>query len=459
MPFDPILAAIRFGTGLSPVLPPPGSAKAMLAQLTGRDDVARQLPIAPFTEARPTLNQLRDAKRAARTAAGTAQAGAARDAARARNLEAVTTRQRHFATTLARGVIAPEGGLRERMLSFWADHFTVTSRSGNTVHLITPFVEEAIRPHLGGRFGDMLLAVTTHPMMLAYLDQSRSIGPNSAAARRDGGGLNENLARELLELHTVGVDGPYDQADVRQLAELLTGLSWTPERGMEYRPTHAEPGAETVLGTTFAEAPRFDTIRSALQMLATHPATAAHLARKLAVHFVSDDPDPDLVAALEAQFLDTRGDLAAVTAALLDHPASWAPEARKVKPPLGYMQSALRALAVPPEMLIEADRQTWRRLIERPLRVMGQTWERAPGPDGWPEAAGAWITPQGMAGRIDWAMRAPTELLAALPDPRDFVMTALGPEPPEPVVFAARAAESLPEGIGVILASAAFQRR
>ncbi len=458
MPFDPTLAAIRFGTGLSPRHAPPRDAGAMLAALVAPDVAAQTHPIAPFASAEPSLRAFRSLSRARRAALGTQQEAAAEAAFQDIRLRARDQRAVHFHATLARGIMTPDG-FRERLALFWSDHFTVRARNAFGGHLVAPYVEEAIRPHLTGRFADMLRAVVTHPMMLDYLDQSRSMGPNSPAGQRQGRGLNENLARELLELHTLGVDGPYGQADVRQLAALLTGLMHDPDAGFDYRPRMAEPGAETVLGITYSPRAELATVHAALDDLAAHPATAAHLARKIAVHFVSDDPEPALVEALRDRFLVTDGDLMAVWAALLDHPAAWAPERAKVKPPFAYVQSALRALDVPVARIIALDLAASRRWLSGPLTVMGQSWEEPPGPDGWPEEAAAWVTPQGMAGRIGWAMDVPGAMMDVLPDPRDFVRTALGEGAPEAVAFAARAAESVSDGIGVILSSPAFNRR
>jgi len=459
LPFDPIIAATRFGTGLSPVLPAPASVAAMLAALAGPDLMARAHPIAGFAAARPSVADFRAANRARRAARDTDQAAAVEAEYDALRADAGALWLAQFGTSLARAVMAPDG-LRERLVTFWADHFTVRARNSFGSHLVTSYVEDAIRPHVTGRFATMLRAVTTHPMMLAYLDQSESIGPNSQIGQRRDRGLNENLAREVMELHTLGVGGPYTQADVRELAELLTGLGWDPDTGqMTYRANQAEPGAETVLGQTFSDQARIETVDAALDALAAHPATASHIARKLAVHFIADDPDPALVAVLDAAFRHSGGDLLAVTSALLDAPQSWAAPARKVKPPTGFVISALRALDVPVATIIQTDLREARRRFINPLTVMGQPWEDPGGPDGWPEAAADWITPQFMAGRIQWAMNAPERLLPDLPDPRDFVLTALGPGAPDPVVFAAGAAEDRALGIGVILASAAFQRR
>ena len=461
MPFDPTIAAIRFGTGLSPLIAPPDSVAAMLAALTGPDRIAADWPIpaysalAPDTAALRLLNRdrnrARDAGQAAQAASLDAEVKAMRDANRGIGDAA-------FLATLIRGAVAPDG-LRERLTAFWADHFTVKANQGAIRHLVTPYVEEAIRPHLAGRFADMLRAVVTHPMMLNFLNQSASVGPNAPAANGGRRGLNENLARELLELHTVGVGAAYGQADVRELAELLTGLSVDNAGVFGFDPRKAEPGAETVLGVTYGADATVDNVMAALENIAIHPATARHIVGKLAVHFVADTPDSGLVDALTARFTDTGGDLGAVYATLLDHPAAWARERAKVKPPVAYLTSALRALAVPPDVLIGLDRRDLNVTLQRPLRVMGQDWERPIGPDGWPEAAAAWITPQGMAGRIDWALSMPEILRPDLPDPRQFVRDALGDSAPATVTFAAGAAATRAEGVAMVLSAPAFQRR
>lgn len=459
MTFDPVMAEIRFGVGLSPDRAPPGSVDDMLTVLAGPDRMARAWPIARFAAAEPSFASIRAAALAVRDAPDAeaeARAMAHRDQLRENGREMYAA---NLATEVARTVDTTDG-MRERLNRFWADHFTVRAVSGAVRHLVSPYIEEAIRPHVTGRFADMLRAVIVSPMMLLYLDQHLSLGPNSEAARKQGRGLNENLARELLELHTLGVGGAYTQTDVRELAELLTGLGWSARRGFRFRPNSAEPGAETVLGVDYGGgAPSLDDILDAMEGLALHPDTARHLARKLAVHFIAPDPDPMLVETMAARYLAANGDLLAMVEGMLLHPAAWSPPARNVKLPFDYIASGLRALAVPPEVVAGASLQQVRQVVQFPMRVMGQTWQAPTGPDGWPEAAEEWITPQGMAGRISWAMQAPERLVDALPDPRDFVHHALGPEPPEPVAFAARAAETRSDGVGVILASAAFHRR
>ena len=460
MGFDPVIASRRFGMGRSPAVKDPRSVAEMMAALTGPDLAAEAFPIPGQSQMQPTVAELREAATVRHDARGTAAEEAAAEAQRMLRDQARAGVIRNAMAVFARAVTTGDG-FRERLTAFWADHFTVRARQGLTTHLVTPFITDAIRPHLTGRFADMLTAVVLHPMMLVYLDQARSIGPNSRVGLRRDQGLNENLARELLELHTVGVDGAYTQTDVTQLAELLTGLSIDGEGEFRFRQDIVEPGAETVLGQSYGGKRRgqLDAIREALKDLATHPDTARHIAHKLATHFVADTPPEALVDALSEVWRDSGGDLAAVTGALLNHPDAWQPEARKVLPPQQFIASGLRALAVPPESLFDLDRPDTGRVFLRSMQDMGQPWEQPPGPDGWPEEAVAWITPQGMASRITWAMTAPGRVLPDLPDPRLFAEAALGPNLPEPVRFAASAAETRREGVGLVLASAAFQRR
>ena len=454
MAFDPVTACVRFGLGLRPGEAPPASAEAMLARLSGPDEAAARWPLPGGL---PDWGEYAAASRLRRQGGTEAerQRGAER---RQRLLDASREARAAQARALVARMMGSPDGLRERLALFWADHFTAVARNVFGGHLIAPFWEEAVRPHVAGRFGDMLRAAVTHPVMLGYLDQSRSVGPGSEVGLRRGRGLNENLARELLELHTLGVGGPYGQGDVRQLAELLSGLAVDGQGRAVYQPRRAEPGAETVLGTTFPAEASLATVEAALDALARHPATARHIGRKLAAHFVAAEPPEALVEALAAAFRDTGGDLLAVTAALLGRPEAWAPERLKVRPPLEFLVASLRALGTPEGAILALGERETRRVLLNPLRTMGQPWQEPSGPDGWPEEPEAWVTPQFNAGRIDWAMNRPEEL-GDLPDPRELVVAALGPAPPEAVAFAALAAERASEGVGCVLASAAFQRR
>ena len=259
----------------------------------------------------------------------------------------------------------------ERLAMFWSNHFSLSTAKGAVQGLVGAFEREAIRPHIAGRFADLLYAATTHPAMLRYLDNTASAGPQSAVARRAGAaeggrpprgvGLNENLARELLELHTLGaadgtqgggdgaaVYGPwggYTQADIVALAAVLSG--W---RGpMPAQPAAVfdarwhQPGPKRLLGRSYPEGP--DALRQVLDDLARHPSTARHLATKLVRHVVADAPPPSLVDRLARRFTDTDGDLAAVADALLTAPEAWQPAPlRKLKSPEEFVVSSARLL-------------------------------------------------------------------------------------------------------------------
>ncbi|MGR3365895.1 DUF1800 domain-containing protein [Sagittula sp.] len=460
MSYDPILAEIRFGCGLSPAHAPPGSARDMLERLAGPDHMAELWPIdgpEVLMDRQKTFLELLRQRREAKGDAVQLKS-IARDIRKLRKAGRAA-QMRWFGQSLRRR-IGSEDGFRERLAFFWGDHFTAMGQGGALQNGTSPYVEGAIRPYLAGRFADMLKAVTASPLMLNYLNQASSIGPGSAAAvrrKKSWAGLNENLARELMELHTLGAGGPYGQKDVTELAQLLTGFSFTHKRGFVFRPEYAEPGPETVLGKSYggAEPARLDEVLALLEDLAAHPATAQHLSRKLAVHFISSTPDPELVEAMAARYRETDGQLLAVYEAMLSHPAAWQGPG-KVKPPVDFITSALRALAV--EELPTGNRKRMERFFFRPLRMMGQTWETPDGPNGWPEEDASWVTPLALAARLQWALAIPGQVYGALPDPRQFLTAALGDRAHDSLRFAAGAAEGRREGIALILASPSFQR-
>ncbi|WP_428928280.1 DUF1800 domain-containing protein [Marinibacterium sp. SX1] len=461
MTFSPYLAEIRFGCGLSPVLDPPADAAALLDGLSALDAMVQRHPIEDFAGFNERILRIQGLYRQRNEAGETAESDRLTEEIRALRRDTDQSRVRWAMQRCLRWAHTTTG-FRERLVQFWADHFTATGKTDLMLYSNAAFVESAIRPNLAGRFADLLIAAVTHPVMLNALDQMNSAGPNSPAVARQKNlkGMNENLAREVLELHTLGAGGPYGQGDVREFAELLTGITYRAKHGgLRYFEGWAEPGAETLLGRTYGAEPGLDNIHDALTDLARHPATAAHVARKLAVHFVADRPDPDLVAHVERRFTETDGDLAQVYAALLEHPASWAPGLSNVKPPFDFMASAGRALNLPDEPAGQMDHGQLYGLLFAPLALMGQPWAEPSGPDGWPEEDEAWITPQGLSARMRWAMDAPQRFRPDLPDPREFVDQALGPYVTEPVRFAARAAESRSEAIGLVLSSPAFQRR
>lgn len=450
----PELAAIRLGFGLSPLMPPPAGVEEVLASVAAAG---------PGPDG-ATLDQARDVMaRLAGFAKDRKRDGSEGQAAyRAYNRELALMPMVDLRQRLARAVDAP-AGFGERLVQFWSDHFTTRSKASNTHPLRMAFIDEAIRPHLGGPFEQMLIAANTHPMMLRYLDQGSSVGPNSRAAQNNAGrnlGLNENLARETIELHTLGVNAGYEQEDVRQLAELLTGLTFRPRTDERFLKNQAEPGAETVLGQSYGDGPaRIEDIHAVLTDLARHPATARHLSRKLALHFVSDQPSDALVGDLTAVWRETGGDLSQVYDVLVRHPDLATAFRQKVRQPFDYVASALRALGLSGEALLAIEPKQIRNRIGGALTRMGQPWYEPVGPDGWPEPAADWITPQGLAARIEFSLTAPARLVETLPDPRDFLRTTLGATAGEAINWAVPKAESAREGVAIVLASNDFNRR
>ncbi len=458
MLFTPEIAAIRFGEGLAPKINSPTSIDEVLQQLKGPDFAALEFPIEPlatFHKNIANVQALKKAWRRGRKGANEEELSKAYNLARR---EINLRLQGAFAPVLCRSITSAQP-FRERLTRFWADHFTAFGKNNLTKNAVPAYIEEAIRPHINGRFADMLKAVVSSPMMLEYLDQNSSVGPNSRGAKKRRG-LNENLARELLELHTVGVGAAYTQTDVRQLAELLTGMSTKESSGFVFHAEIAEPGAETVLGQTYGGGPPLvDDVMEFLEDVALRPATAAHISRKIAVHFTSDQPDPGMISEMADVYLATGGKLPTVYEVMLRHPFAWESFGQKVKQPVDFIVSALRVLEVPPASLHKFNQTKRNAYVITPMTAMGQRWFRPNGADGWPEEEEAWVTPQGLAARIQWAMSAPSAFFRSLPDPRKFVASALGGVADGRVLFAANAAETRREGVGLVLASPAFQRR
>lgn len=349
-------------------------------------------------------------------------------------------------------------GFAERLFAFWTDHFTVSPNALVERYLLSNYFETAIRPHIAGRFADMLSAVVQHPSMIKYLDQNVSIGPNSTNGQRQNRGLNENLAREVLELHTLGVGGPYTQNDVREFAELLTGLSIGRE-GTVFLAIKAEPGAEQILGQSYGGGrAKLSAITNFLEDLAMKPATARHLARKLAVHFIGPDHPQDLIEEMVAEYLANDGVLIAMYQALLAHPAAGAPLGQKIRPPFEYMVACFRAIGVTEQSFRALPQRDFRKSLLDGMVNMGQTPFRPPGPDGWPEEPENWISPPLLAARIQWASNLARDHGNQL-DPRALLTQIVGDNPPGALSFAISAAEAKWEGVALMLISPAMMRR
>ena len=355
--------------------------------------------------------------------------------------------QTQAAAQLANAVTTP-APFRERLVWFWTNHFTVSLRRGECTAVAAAFVEEAIRPHLTGPFGDMVLAVMRHPAMLLYLDNATSFGPNSPLGHRTNRGLNENLARECLELHTVTPLAGYTQADVTAFAKILTGWSFdlkTDPPDFRYRPFAHEPGIQTVLGQQFPPDQAGGT--AALAFLANHQATHRSLATKLVRHFVADDPPPSAVRTIETVLRDTKGNMGAASAALVKLDAAWQP-ATKLRTPMDLVIASVRALDIPPDRFPN---------MVGILAGLGQPLWTAPAPNGWPDRAADWTAPEAMLRRIDWVIGFAGRI--GNRDVTEIAEATLGPMLRPETSKAIRRAGSRRDAMALLLTSPEFQRR
>jgi uncharacterized protein (DUF1800 family) len=342
-------------------------------------------------------------------------------------------------------------GFSERLVWFWSNHFCVSadkirSMSGAYEH-------EAIRPHVLGPFADLLLAAESHPAMLFYLDNLGSMGTNSVAGINRSRGLNENFARETLELHTLGVRSGYTQDDVIGFANVLTG--WTlvppagsPEHGGEFtfNPRLHEPGAQKILGKVY-EQEGVDQGRAVLRDLAAHPATATHLATKLASHFVADTPPPALVERMAKTFLDSSGDLKELAKAMVSSDESWAQPATKLKRPSEWVVSMVRASGI---VQVDPARFTAGQAL------LGEPLWRPSSPKGFPDDEASWI--DGMGRRLDVANNF-AERVAGKVDPEGVIEDVLGSTVSGELKQAVGRAESRQQALALLFMSAEFQRR
>ena len=377
--------------------------------------------------------------------------------ARSRLLTAATTR-RPFA---------------ERLQWFWANHFTVSLAKGTTRGLVGAFERDAVRPNIAGSFEQLLLASTTHPAMLRYLNNGQSAGPNSAIvarlARRGNRtdeqaprvtGLNENLAREVLELHTLGADSArganpvYTQADVTQFARVLTGWRVGYQESDDRQRFDAawhEPGSKTVVGRSYGEGPQ--ALREVLHDLAHHPATAHFIATKLARHFVADDPPAALVDRLAEVYQRSDTQLAPVYRALIASPEAWRPQALKLKTPEEFIVSSVRLLSIDLRFFERGNAQS-----AAAVGTLGQRLQSAPSPAGWSDRAEDWLGPDAVWKRIEWATRT-ADRLGGNVDARSLALQSLGPLlSTETRTQLDRAADGS-QALALLLMSPEFQRR
>lgn len=371
-----------------------------------------------------------------------------------REMARVTAREHYRAEVAARMETGAQTTkpFRERWVRFWTNHFTVSVTRNEVRSLAGAYEREAIRPRAMGRFGELLFSAERHPAMQLYLDNVRSIGPDSPAGQRSGRGLNENHAREILELHTLGVQGGYTQTDVEALAAMLTGWGLARGRkndlpgGFVFDRVRHQPGSKKFLGQTFSEAGENEG-RRALEVLATHPSTAQFIARKLATHFVADQPPVELVHRLTQTFVDTRGDLRALARTLIEDDSLWRRTRAKLRTPAELVTATARALnyrdGAP---------------MLRSVTYLGQIPFAAPSPQGWSDLAGDWLGPEAMVQRVEWAQTVGKQAADRVPDARELAHELFGP------MLSQRTDEALKqttgaEALSLLLASPEFQRR
>ncbi len=434
-----IQALIRFGLGPRGMEAPPAEPRAWLASQLATPDPGAHLPTHSGAAGLRAIRAFRQSlQRARRTGMKPAQP-----------FKPITTIFLADAGVLLGHQATTPAPFRERLVSFWTNHFTVSNKLPICAALDVSFVQEAIRPHVTGRFRDMLLAVMRHPAMLLYLNNAQSVGPDSPAGRRSHRGLNENLARECLELHTVSPAAGYTQADVTSFARILTGWSIDLTRatpGFVFRRFAHAPGAQMLMGHRFP--PGEAGGEQALAFLADHPATHHHLATQMVRHFVADTPPPEAIAAITAVLRDTGGDLGAAARALIDQPGAWTPMT-KLRSPADYIVATARLLGMPAAK---------GRTLLPAMRMLGEPFFTAPLPNGWPDTAADWGAPEAMMRRIDFAYLAAGRAGPAH-DPAALASAALGQLLPEPTLTAIARAGSRREALTLLLAAAEFQRR
>jgi uncharacterized protein (DUF1800 family) len=476
------IAVLRFGLGARPgdLAAAAGDPRAwLMAQIKGAVPLAGDTPLAAsdriFTELLSARDQFQEMKREAAAQSSTdphSPADTKAAAAPAFNpvRDAYLPHYRSQVLARAQSAALTARPFAERLVHFWTNHFAVSADKGAVFGVAGTLENEAIRPHVDGRFVDLLTAVEQHPAMIAFLDNQYSVGKDSdlaqLAARRAGArpekpkrefGINENLAREILELHTLGVNGGYTQNDVTAFAQIITGWSIGGGKGrlaggnpgrFYFRGNLHEPGAKTFMGKTYAESGQRQG-EAVLADLARHPATARFIAAKLVRHFVADDPPPAAVARVERAFLKGGGDLPSVYAALIEAPEAWEADMRKFKTPEDFVFSTFRALNVSPRQPEE---------VLRSFDLLGQRQYTPGSPAGWPDTAKSWDGSDALMHRVLWASRVAGRYERGI-DPVDFAASSLGAYARPETVTALRRASSPSQALALLLMSPEFQRR
>jgi uncharacterized protein (DUF1800 family) len=347
-------------------------------------------------------------------------------------------------------------GITERLVAFWSNHFCISASKGELARIWAgSFEREAIRPHVLGRFGDMVKAVEQHPAMLFFLDNQQSLGPDSRAGLNRKRGLNENLAREIMELHTLGVGSGYTQDDVTSLARIITGWTFVGRQGklgvpgsFVFNANAHQPGPQLLLGKTYQDNGVAQG-EAALADIARHPATAKFIATKFVRHFVADDPPPPLVAQLEGVFRKTDGDLKAMTTALVDADAAWSAPMTKIRNPNEFLVASGRLLARVPE-----DAGPYLGA----LNALGQPLWTPAGPNGFADTNAAWAAPEGMKLRLDISAQLASRIGNSI-DPRELLDEVAADAASSETRRTIERAETRQQALALLLMSPEFQRR
>ena len=404
------IALNRFGLGARPDDAAPADPKQWLLDQFARFQVhpARFASLDDAGELVKKYQAEQQANRRMAASDATVDPKAARQAGRKDFRKDVQALYRAAVQARADSAVATQAPFVERMVHFWSNHFCVSADNAQVTAFAGAFERDAIRPHVLGSFANMALAAEQHPAMLIYLNQRQSIGPDSPAAARNPDrrrGLNENLAREIMELHTLGVRSGYTQADVTELARALTG--WSVEglgnaRGgmgdpnsFAFRPAQHEPGTRTILGRSYAQ-PGEAQARTALLDFAQAPATATHIATKLARHFAGDAPPPAMVARLAESFARGNGDLPTLYRTLIASPEAWVAPPTKFKTPWEWTISALRGTG---------RREVGEMQIAALQTQLGQRVWKPGAPAGWDDVAASWAGSDALLRRVEIAQR------------------------------------------------------
>ncbi|HEY0801194.1 MAG TPA: DUF1800 domain-containing protein [Steroidobacteraceae bacterium] len=465
------IAVLRFGLGAKPgdLAAAAGDPRGWLrAQITGAAPLAVDTPLAPSDQIFAGLLAAREKRREMKQAS-TAQPEDAKVVFNAIR-EAYQPHYRAQVLARAQSAALTTRPFAERLVHFWSNHFAVSADKGVVFGLAGTLENEAIRPHIAGRFVDLLTSVEQHPAMIAFLDNQYSVGKDSTAARFasrvrgvDAGqpkrqfGINENLAREILELHTLGVNGGYSQTDVTTFAQIITGWSIGGGKGrlaggvpgrFYFRENLHEPGPKVFLGKTYTEQGQRQG-EAVLADLARRPETARFIATKLIRHFVADDPPPAAVERVAHAFLKSGGDLPKVYAALIDSPEAWELQARKFKTPEDFVFSTLRALNVSPGQPEE---------VVRTFDLLGQRPYTPGSPAGWPDTSKSWDGSDALMHRVLWAAQVGAKYESGV-EPADLAAASLGSYARPETVTALRRATTSGQAVALLLMSPEFQRR